>query len=692
MQQVQERTGWLDRPILPALASVKVETILFTLIMILAVFSRLYILGARVMSHDEINHVVPSWDYSEGRKYMHDPVTHGPFQFHVVALSYVLFGDNDFTSRLPAALFGIATVAFGYLGFKRYFGSAGGLIASAMLLISPYVLFYDRYTRNEAFVALEAMVLLWAMLRYLETRRPGFLYLFTLAVVMHFITKETAFIYAAQALLFLAGLFIYKILRKPWTSPRYFRPFVLLLIFTLVAALMAVGVQANYREGLQAAPAAASPTPAAPGTGEAAPQAAQPATVTPAALALFGLAFAGIGGCIYLLVRGLSVAGLRDEPSFDLLLVLGTLILPHLAPFPISALHWTIPVNATQVQALTMIDIGRIAIVIVLLFAISAVIGLWWNRRLWLGQMALFYGIFTVFYTSLFTNGPGFLTGLVGSLGYWMSQQEVNRGEQPLYYFALIQIPMYEYLPAVGTLISFIIGLRKRLFTQAASPAEDVKAAEIENSIESPEEARDTRLRLPVLALLVFQSASALFAYSFAGEKMPWLTVHIAVPMILTAAWGFGYLADTTPWRRLWAARGWLVLLLLPVFLLSLGAAAGSLLGSTPPFEGQELIQLQATTTFIFAAVSVLGSGAALLYLLKDWSNRWMLRLLGTAFLVLLAIQTARTAIRSSYINYDLATEFLVYAHAARGPKDILAQVEEISRRTTGGVDIKSCV
>ncbi len=49
MQQVQERTGWLDRPILPALASVKVETILFTLIMILAVFSRLYILGARVI-------------------------------------------------------------------------------------------------------------------------------------------------------------------------------------------------------------------------------------------------------------------------------------------------------------------------------------------------------------------------------------------------------------------------------------------------------------------------------------------------------------------------------------------------------------------------------------------------------------------------------------------------------------------
>ena len=51
-------------------------------------------------------------------------------------------------------------------------------------------------------------------------------------------------------------------------------------------------------------------------------------------------------------------------------------------------------------------------------------------------------------------------------------------------------------------------------------------------------------------------------------------------------------------------------------------------------------------------------------------------------------VLTARTAYRASFINYDHATEFLVYAHGARGPKDILAQVEEISQRTTKGKDI----
>jgi hypothetical protein len=53
----------------------------------------------------------------------------------------------------------------------------------------------------------------------------------------------------------------------------------------------------------------------------------------------------------------------------------------------------------------------------------------------------------------------------------------------------------------------------------------------------------------------------------------------------------------------------------------------------------------------------------------------------------LLAIQTMRTSFRASYINYDNATEYLVYAHGATGVKDVLAQVTEISERTAGGLN-----
>jgi len=45
------------------------ETILIIILIALAIVSRLADLGARTMSHDEINHVVPAYDYFQGRTY-----------------------------------------------------------------------------------------------------------------------------------------------------------------------------------------------------------------------------------------------------------------------------------------------------------------------------------------------------------------------------------------------------------------------------------------------------------------------------------------------------------------------------------------------------------------------------------------------------------------------------------------------
>ena len=120
--EIQETPSWLDRPIISFLPRIKVETVLIALILILALVSRFYDLGARVMSHDEVNHVVPSWELYKGNGYRHDPVTHGPMQFHLVALSYFLLGDNDFSARVPAAIFSVAAVAAVLFGFRRYPG------------------------------------------------------------------------------------------------------------------------------------------------------------------------------------------------------------------------------------------------------------------------------------------------------------------------------------------------------------------------------------------------------------------------------------------------------------------------------------------------------------------------------------------------------------------------------------------
>ena len=59
-----------------------------------------------------------------------------------------------------------------------------------------------------------------------------------------------------------------------------------------------------------------------------------------------------------------------------------------------------------------------------------------------------------------------------------------------------------------------------------------------------------------------YSSSGALpawLAFSLAGEKMPWLTLHIALPTILTASFGLGYLFHTFDLAAFQAKRGWLL-------------------------------------------------------------------------------------------------------------------------------------
>src|SRR4030066_161456 len=189
----ETKTSWLDRPIIHS-PVISLEKLIFAVILVVAIFTRLYMLEPRVMSHDETSHTYFSWLFYKGSGYAHDPVTHGPLQFHLVALSYFLFGDSDTTARVPVALFSIATVAFMW-NYRRYLGRAGALVAALLLTISPYLLYYGRYVRNEAFVAFLGGVMFWAMFRYLDTAANKYLYIFTAVTVLHFCTKETSFIF-----------------------------------------------------------------------------------------------------------------------------------------------------------------------------------------------------------------------------------------------------------------------------------------------------------------------------------------------------------------------------------------------------------------------------------------------------------------------------------------------------------------
>ena len=690
---MEQKQNWLERPIHSSLPYITNEIVIFAAIILLAIITRFYDLGSRVMSHDESLHTYFSWLLYRGQGYEHSPMMHGPFQFHFVALIYFLFGASDFTSRIATALFSIAIVGMLWV-WRRYLGKWGALIASFLMVISPYMLYYGRYVRNESFVGFSGVVMLYAILRHLEVGGKKYLFILAAALVFHFTTKETSFIYAAQALIYLAIYFIAQVTRSPWRdAEKEYRSFIIALVITIMLAGAAVGYGLYTRDTatLSGTETALPSDPSATASPLTPPEAA---IVSPTLILALVALIAGIVAAVFL-IRGYTWERVRNERSFDLLIVTGTLVLPNLSAFVIKGLErWlkiTIPTSAQEVQALSG-DIKSILTIVGILaamFIISAVIGLLWNKEKWWKTALIFWIPYTILYTTIFTNSDGFFTGTIGSLGYWIVQQGVSRGSQPWYYYLLIQIPIYEFLPALGLILAIILGLKRKIKSNI-NIEEDIvdKNDEIINLLEVEDVDTEEKNFPNMFSLLVFWSIMTVATLSYAGERMPWLTLHMAWPMILITGWALGRVIDTTNWAKLKEQHIPLTLAALAVFIVSVTGMILALGGATPPFQGKELAQLQATSAFLLPTIIALLSAVGVTYLFKEWTFQEIRHVFVLVFFAFLAVLTGRAAFRASYINYDQATEFLVYAHGATGIKEIMKQAQEISERTTGGMGV----
>ncbi len=440
---------WLERTLSKGVA-VNAELLIYLALVVAAVLTRFYDVGARAISHDETTHVYYSWNLYTGRGFEPNPLMHGPLLFHLTAFSYYLFGDNDVAAHVPFALAGVAAVALVWV-FRKWLGRTGTLVAAAMMLVSPFMLFYSRYIRQEATIIVEGMLMFWAVFRYFETRRSRWLYLLAFALALHFTDKSTSFIYTAQLMIFLGAMLAWQLARGEWERPRLKVAFLLGLASALVGMAAAGAAFIGERAGA-ATNAATTQAPVNP-TGAAVGVVSELSPVVG-----MGILLAVVGGALMAIALLMAYGKrLRTEfPALDVILLTGTFVLPQLAAFPARMLGWD-PIAYTDPSAMQ-----RTGIMVAILAAVSLLIGLAWDWRRWVIASGIFWGIFVTFYTTLFTYGPGFFTGIVGMLGYWLVQQGVNRGSQPWYYYSFLQIPIYEFLPAVGALMAFAMGLSGR--------------------------------------------------------------------------------------------------------------------------------------------------------------------------------------------------------------------------------------
>src|SRR5512139_2838629 len=118
MESISEQKSFLDKP-LAAVLKIDWDRTLLIAILLLSLFTRLWDLSYRAWNHDEAIHTDWSWNLYTGRGYQHNPIYHGPLLYHVTALTFFLFGDNDVTGRLPNALFGMILVALPYF-FRKW--------------------------------------------------------------------------------------------------------------------------------------------------------------------------------------------------------------------------------------------------------------------------------------------------------------------------------------------------------------------------------------------------------------------------------------------------------------------------------------------------------------------------------------------------------------------------------------------
>ena len=656
----KSKRNLLDIPVLSVL-HLNLEVTLYILLGMAAVAACFYNLGARTMSHDESLHALYSWKLYAGDGYEHNPMMHGPFLFHINALFYFLFGTSDFTARMSAAVFGVILVLLPAF-LRKELGRTGALIVSALTLISPSTLYHARYIRNDVYMLVWALLMTIALFRYLDSRRPRWIYLGVFAVTMALCTKETVYITGFIGFTFVAMLFVRNVL--PHRRARNVYVFMVIALVVLLAALPLLEVWAK----------------SLPAPTQDDKQSLQK-TVKRLAEVLILL----IGILLSMLV-GSSLLQRDGRLRVPLLLVIAyvaalvTLIVLCAVG---GGLLWLAVAHIPEGVVSVQVFMGLQAVAAGLGVAVGSY--LWWvlfeyaHERKWLPegfQDSVVYvalGVlvipFVLLYTTFFTNVKGLGTGTFGAISYWLAQQGVKRGQQPWYYYMIIA-PLYDFVPIgfglLATAYYLITGKVNHPTREARKAARDG---------EPPS--------LPVVPYLIYWSISAWLIYSWAGEKMPWMIVHVVQPMILLTGRFADDLLSEIDWRDVWRKGGAILALLAPPILYALGLLVFLPITGNA-FRGMSLGDLNDTSKWLAALVV----GGALSYIAFRVANRlggWVTRrVLFATFLFVGSLFTIRYAWMACYINYDTAKEFLVYAHSTPDVKRTVQEIKEISRRLYG--------
>jgi 4-amino-4-deoxy-L-arabinose transferase-like glycosyltransferase len=117
-------------------------------------------------------------------------VDKAPAALWVMEISARIFGFNAWSVLVPQALEGVATVALVYLAVRRWFGPAAGLLAGAVVALTPVAALMFRFNNPDALLVLLLTAAAYATLRAVEGGHTRWLLLAGAAVGFAFLAKE----------------------------------------------------------------------------------------------------------------------------------------------------------------------------------------------------------------------------------------------------------------------------------------------------------------------------------------------------------------------------------------------------------------------------------------------------------------------------------------------------------------------
>ncbi len=387
------------------------------------------------------------------------------------------------------------------------------------------------------------------------------------------------------------------------------------------------------------------------------------AFITGAIFGLFSLCGAGWG-----IWRTRGATRLAACRLADTAVVMGVLVAPFLAPFAlILAGSEPMPVDYdSQSTALVVAGLlGGIGLVGATGF-LCFLRPVWWDTPLTHRNLPIlfagFWFVALAFYTNLFSAVSGIQSGVVGSLGYWLEQQGVMRGGQPWFYYPYLAL-LYEFLP----LILLAASIPLLVWYSLARPSSGGQSSQ-----------SDHEVPWLVPGFLLVWTIGSYAGYTVAGEKMPWLMVHLVLPTVLLGSW---------------AAPRWICTVspddkpgLVACTLGGAGFACWMFAVGRTPFSGSDQEAVRETMQWL----SLVVGGCGLLVPLAVGIVRGRPghgRLLGMSAGLALGILTVHVAWNLTYVRYDSAREYLVYAHGTPDVKQVLADINAVRRALPEGYD-----